>query len=87
MISVAGMDDYHVGIEGEKRERLREKLVSCFEAAGMQASGVRAGERRWHDDTGPLYSFFGATRDNAPLGSSRLSRSRAANKRLKRIVD
>jgi hypothetical protein len=61
MISVAGMDDYHVGMEGEKRERLKAKLASWFEAAGMQASGVRAGERRWHDEAGPLYSFFGAT--------------------------
>jgi hypothetical protein len=61
MISVAGMDDYHVGMEGEKRETLKEKLVSWFEAAGMQASGVKAGERRRREEEGPLYSFFGAT--------------------------
>jgi hypothetical protein len=64
MISVAGMDDFHVGMEGEKRERLKERLVSWFEAAGMEPSGVKAGERRWHDERGPLYSFFGATRDS-----------------------
>jgi hypothetical protein len=61
MISVAGMDDFHVGMEGEKRERLKQKLVSWFEAAGMRPSGVKAGERRRHDEEGPLYSFFGAT--------------------------
>jgi len=32
-------------------------------------------------------NLFGATRDNVPLGSNRLSRSRDANKRRKRIVD
>jgi hypothetical protein len=63
MISVAGMDDYHVGMERQKRESLKAKLVSWFEAAGMRESGVRAGERRWHEEAGPLYSFFGATPD------------------------
>jgi MoaA/NifB/PqqE/SkfB family radical SAM enzyme len=62
MISVAGMDDFHVGLEGEKREALRARLVARFEAAGMRASGHRPGETGRRDEAaGPLYSFFGAT--------------------------
>jgi len=63
MISVAGMDDFHIGMQGEKREPLRRRLISWFEAAGMSPSGHKAGARKWHDEEGPLYSFFGATPD------------------------
>ncbi|MFI5015584.1 MAG: SPASM domain-containing protein [Hyphomicrobiales bacterium] len=63
MISVAGMDDFHVGMEGERRRPLAARLASWFEAAGMTASGLKAGERKWHEEEGPLYSFFGATPD------------------------
>lgn len=63
MISVAGMDDFHVGMEGEKRSPLKERLTQWFEAAGMHLSGLQAGTRRWHEEEGPLYSFFGATPD------------------------
>jgi MoaA/NifB/PqqE/SkfB family radical SAM enzyme len=62
MISVAGMDDFHVGMEGAKREALKERLIRWFEAAGMRASGHKPGEKRRRDEeAGPLYSFFGAT--------------------------
>ena len=63
MISVAGMDDYHVGMQGARRETLRERLTRLFEAAGMHASGLQAETRQWHDETGPVYSFFGATEE------------------------
>jgi MoaA/NifB/PqqE/SkfB family radical SAM enzyme len=63
MISVAGMDDFHVGMEGERRVPLQERLARWFEAAGMRRSGLQAGERQWHQEDGPLYSFFGATED------------------------
>lgn len=62
MISVAGMDDFHVGLEGEKRIPLQEKLVRWFEAAGMRPAGHQPGRPFWHQD-GPVYSFFGATED------------------------
>jgi MoaA/NifB/PqqE/SkfB family radical SAM enzyme len=66
MISVAGVDDFHVGMEGaEKQRAFKEKLSGLFEAAGMRPSGVSASTtRKWHEEEGPLYSFFGATPDS-----------------------
>lgn len=58
MISVAGMDDFHVGMEGEKRVPLQERLTAWFEAAGMRASGHQPDRRPWMED-GPIYSFRG----------------------------
>lgn len=63
MISVSGMDDFHVGLEGAKRDPMQERLISWFEAAGMRRSGLQHQTRKWHEEDGPLYSFFGATPD------------------------
>jgi len=60
-ISISGIDDFHVGIRGDKRDRLVDHLTAMFERAGLRASGLSARERKWQDDPGPLYSFFGAT--------------------------
>lgn len=62
MISVAGMDDFHVGMEGEKRVPLQERLTQWFKAAGMRDFVHEPSERAWDDD-GPAFSFFGATED------------------------
>jgi len=64
MVTIAGMDDFHVGMEGDKRRPVEERLVRWFEAAGMQRSGLRADKRNWTDEDGPLYSIFGATPDS-----------------------
>lgn len=61
-VSVAGMDDFHVGMEGDKRIPLAERLVALFEAAGMVDAGQLPAEERWHGAR-PTYSFFGATED------------------------
>ena len=65
MISCAGMDDFHVGMEGEKRVPLQERLRAMFEAAGMRDSVLGVTVRDWSDDRRdtPVYSFFGATED------------------------
>ena len=63
MISVSGMDDFHEGMDEERRRKLTEQLADIFEGAGMHRSGVKAGQRRWHEEVGPTYSFFGATPD------------------------
>ncbi len=63
MISVSGMDDFHEGMTASRRDELTTHLTSIFEAAGMRRSGLRATERKWHEEDGPVYSFFGATPD------------------------
>lgn len=65
MISIASVDDFHVGMEGEeKQRRFVGKLTALFERHGMKASGLSATTRNWHEETGPLYGFFGATPDS-----------------------
>ncbi len=62
MISVAGVDDYHVGMEGpEKQAAYVAGLTAMFEAAGLRASGREVPAVAWHQEEGPIYSFFGAT--------------------------
>jgi hypothetical protein len=63
MISVSGMDDFHEGMDEEQRRELTGKLTQMFEGAGMHRSGLKAGERKWHEEAGPVFSFFGATPD------------------------
>jgi hypothetical protein len=65
MISVASVDDFHVGLEGPDRQRaFVERLTALFERHGMRASGLSATTRNWHEEEGPVYSFFGATPDS-----------------------
>ena len=64
MISVASVDDFHVGLEGpEKQRRFVDGLTELFERHGMRKSGLSATTRNWHEEEGPVYSFFGATPD------------------------
>lgn len=65
MISVASVDDFHVGLEGPERQRaFVDRLTALFESHGLRQSGVSSTVRAWHDEEGPLYSFFGATPDS-----------------------
>jgi hypothetical protein len=65
MISVASVDDFHVGLEGEAKQRaFMDRLSEMFQRHGMRASGLQATTRNWHEEQGPLYSFFGATPDS-----------------------
>jgi Iron-sulfur cluster-binding domain len=65
MVSVASVDDFHVGLEGPaKQQAFVAKLTAMFDAAGMKPSGLQATTRNWHEEDGPLYSFFGATPDS-----------------------
>ena len=62
MISVAGVDDFHVGMEGAaKQAAFTAKLTAMMEAEGMRPSGVSSTHRKWFEEDGPLFSFFGAT--------------------------
>jgi MoaA/NifB/PqqE/SkfB family radical SAM enzyme len=65
MISVAGVDDFHVGMEGEaKQAAFKAGLAAMMEAEGMRPSGVSTMHRKWFEEDGPLFSFFGATPDS-----------------------
>jgi len=64
MISVAGVDDFHVGLEGADRQaRFVARLTALFERHGLRPSGQSATTRNAHEEPGPLFSFFGATPD------------------------
>ena len=64
MISVAGIDDFHVGHEGATRQAaIVARLSALFDAAGMRRSGYAAPRRSWQQEDGPVYGFFGATPD------------------------
>ena len=61
MISVASIDDFHVGLEGQAKQRaFVEKLTRLFERHGMTPSGVSVTNRSWLEDEGPVFDFFGA---------------------------
>ncbi len=65
MISVASVDDFHVGLEGPDKQRaFVDGLSTLFQRHGMRPSGVSATTRNWHEEQGPLYGFFGATPDS-----------------------
>lgn len=59
MISVSSIDDFHV--RNKDRTEVQEALTGMFEAAGIRRSGLSATVRKWSDEQGPVYSFFGAT--------------------------
>jgi len=62
MISISGIDGYHRGCETElSRNRVRSKLTSMLEAAGLKQ--FQEGRDSWGDsvESGPWYSFWGAT--------------------------
>jgi hypothetical protein len=64
MISVASVDDFHVGLEGpEKQAAFVEGLTRMFEARGMRRSGLAVADPKWNEEPGPVFSFFGATPD------------------------
>ncbi len=65
MISVAGVDDFHVGMEGPARQAaFRARLSAMMEAAGLRSSEAIATDPDWLAAAGPLFSFFGATPDS-----------------------
>ena len=62
-ISITGMDDFHVGMEGDKKQPVIERLTRWFEARGMATTGRRSKGKAAIDETQPVYSFMGANPD------------------------
>lgn len=61
MISVAGVDDFHVGLKGKRKQAaFMERLTQLFERHGMAQAGLSA-DRKWLELPGPVFNFFGAT--------------------------
>lgn len=59
-VVVSGMDDFHVGHEGGKRDPMIVELEEMFAAAGMKPSGRRADDTEWIEEEGQIYSIMGA---------------------------
>lgn len=59
-ISITGMDDFHVGHEGERRLPLVEHLTGMFEAAGLVPTGRRHDGTDGRGTSAPVYSMMGA---------------------------
>lgn len=55
-LSVSGLDDFHTGMVGDRKDHLRERLTALFEGLGMVPGGAA-------DQGGgpPSFGFFGAT--------------------------
>jgi hypothetical protein len=66
MISVAGFDAYHVGIDTPAaQDRLRGRLTELFDRHGLRPTGHGAAAGlSWIEEDGPTYGFFGATPDS-----------------------
>jgi hypothetical protein len=61
MISVGGVDEFHVGLEDEAKQRaFVERLTRLFERHGMTESGLVHAERNWLEQEGPVFHLFGA---------------------------
>jgi hypothetical protein len=65
LISIASIDDYHVGLEGaERKQAFMDRLAALFQSRGVARSGQSSPPRSWLDEEGPLYDFFGAAPDS-----------------------
>jgi len=62
-VSISGMDDYHVGMQGDKRNSLIEELKTMFANAGVEPAGEQMERRAKDKKDGAVYSMFGATED------------------------
>lgn len=56
-LSISGLDDFHAGMEGTRKDALRERLSALFAAHGMVPGTAASGDGR------PSFGFFGATPD------------------------
>jgi MoaA/NifB/PqqE/SkfB family radical SAM enzyme len=63
MISISGMDDFHVGLEGEKRLPLIDELHALFHSRDMAHMGEGGPRRTANTPPAAWYHFFGATED------------------------
>lgn len=60
MIAISGMDDFHVGLEGDKRAALMDHIRVMMEHAGVQEVTLGGRGRDYTQEAGPFFLFFGA---------------------------
>ena len=59
-ISVSGMDDFHVGMEGDKKISIAENIIQMLEAGGVKQADPEAEREERALEEGPIFSMFGA---------------------------
>lgn len=60
LISCAGMDEYHVGMERDRRAPVMDRLQQAFDAHGVTRVGLSVESRDWLVEPGPFYNIMGA---------------------------
>lgn len=60
MVAISGMDDFHVGLEGEKRLPLQRELDAMFAQTGFSQVSLSTRRRDYTTEPGPFYLYFGA---------------------------
>jgi uncharacterized protein YfiM (DUF2279 family) len=63
-ISISGMDDFHVGMEGDKKISLADKVTAMLEAAGVKNANELGERSERSKEEGPIFSMFGATEES-----------------------
>ena len=61
-IAISGFDDYHVGMKGAKREKLRASIDAIMARHGVTKTEIGSPEREESD--GRFYLYFGAQKDS-----------------------
>ena len=64
MVAISGMDDFHVGLEGEKRLPLQRELDAMFAGQGFTQVSLSTRRRDYTTEPGPFYLYFGADRNS-----------------------
>jgi hypothetical protein len=59
-IAISGMDDFHVGMEGDKRASLMEKIRAIMAQHGVEETSLGGRGRDYTNEDGPFFLFFGA---------------------------
>lgn len=60
MVAISGMDDFHVGMEGDKRLPLQQELDAMFADKGFSQVSLSTRRRDYTTEKGPFYLYFGA---------------------------
>lgn len=61
-IAISGFDDFHVGMKGAKREKLRAKIDAMMARHGVRETKLGSPDRK--QDDGPFYLYFGANAES-----------------------